>query len=71
MGTVSLERSVTKIHLTDVCDENANWKKIYCDKIYPLRYFFFEKFRRCKFAAFCSYSHVLNEEKQLNLEVEN
>ena len=30
---------------------------------------FFEKFRRCKFATFCSYSHVFNKEEKLKLEV--
>ena len=64
-GYYKFGKKCDKIHLTDVCDENENWKEIFCDNRHPLSLIFFEKFRRCKFGTFCSYSHVFNEEEQL------
>ena len=59
-----------KIHFTDVCEQNENCKEKFCDKRHPVRCFFFEKLRMCKFGTFCSYIHIVSAEEQLKLGVE-
>ena len=64
------EKKCDKIHFTDVCEQTENCKENFCDKKHPVRCFFFEKFRICKFGTFCSYSHIESAEEKFKSEFE-
>ena len=69
-GYCMFGKKCDKIHFTDVCEENENCKEKFCDKRHPVRCFFFEKFRMCKFGTFCSYIHIESAEEKFKSEVE-
>ena len=68
-GYCRFGKKCSKIHFTDICEDNGKCKERYCDKRHPLACFYFEKYKRCKFGDFCSYGHVNNVETDLRNEV--
>ena len=57
-GYCKFGQSNDKINLTDICNENEHSRAKYCDEVYPITCWYFEKSGRCKFGRYCSYTNV-------------
>ena len=51
-GNCKFGKNSDKICFTAVCEENENCREKSCDKRHPVRCFFFDRFRMCKFGFF-------------------
>ena len=62
-------KKCVQIHFTDICEENELCSEKYCDKRYPISFFYFKKYWKCKFGEYYSYNHQVKVEENLEKQV--